>query len=218
MRVAADAKVLVFARAPEAGATKTRLIPCLGAAGAAALQRILIERALRTALAAGIGEVELWCAPTAQQAQFARYRRQFGIAAASQCAGDLGDRMLHASACALANCARVIIIGTDCPALTSIELQSAARALDEHDAVLIPAEDGGYVLIGLNSTVPRLFEAIPWGGDDVMRMTRDRMRLLGWTWAELPVSWDVDRPADFARLAASGLIPDLQQLISAPAT
>ena len=84
MRVAADAKVLVFARAPEAGATKTRLIPCLGAAGAAALQRILIERALRTALAADIGDVELWCAPTAQHAQFARYSRQFGVAAASQ--------------------------------------------------------------------------------------------------------------------------------------
>ena len=216
--VATDTKVLVFARAPEAGAAKTRLIPCLGAAGAAALQRILIERALRTALAAGIGEVELWCAPTAQHAEFSRHRRQFGIAAASQCAGDLGDRMLHASRTALAGCARVIIIGTDCPALTSSELQSAARALEKHDAVVIPAEDGGYVLIGLGGADPCLFEDIPWGGTDVMRITRERMRCLGWSWAELPASWDVDRPADFARLAASGLIPDLQQVCSVAGT
>ena len=216
--MAADTKVLVFARAPEAGAAKTRLIPCLGAAGAAALQRILIERALRTALAAAIGEVELWCAPTAEHAQFVWYRTQFGIATATQCIGDLGERMLHASATALAKCTRVIIIGTDCPALTSTELQSAARALEAHDAVLIPAEDGGYVLIGLNAAAPHLFEGIPWGGDDVLQTTRDRLRHLGWNWAELPASWDVDRPADFARLAASGLIPDLREAISMGAT
>ena len=215
--MAAKTKVLVFARAPEAGAAKTRLIPCLGAAGAAALQGILIERALRTALAAGIGEVELWCAPTAQHAQFARHCRQLGIASATQCAGDLGARMLDASVTALGECARVIIIGTDCPALTSSELQSAARALEKHDAVVIPAEDGGYVLIGLRGAVPRLFEDIPWGGNDVMRITRERMRSLGWSWAELPASWDVDRPADFDRLAASGLIPNLQQVLAAPA-
>src|SRR6185295_14545204 len=83
-------KVLVFARAPEPGAAKTRLIPLLGPERAAALQRVLIERALRTALASGVGEVELWCAPSALHPQLVRCCREFGVASANQCEGDLG--------------------------------------------------------------------------------------------------------------------------------
>lgn len=214
---AADTRVLVFARAPEPGAAKTRLIPLLGPERAAALQHLLIERALQTALESGIGEVELWCAPSAQHPVFAQYRRQFGIAARSQCEGNLGARMLQALITTLASAACVIIIGADCPALTAAALQRAAQALREHhEAVLIPAEDGGYVLIGLKRWDARLFEDIAWGSGSVMAATRERLKILGWRWLELAPSWDVDRPADFERLAASGLIPNLRIALAMP--
>jgi len=206
----ADTRIIVFARAPEPGAVKTRLIPLLGAARAAALQQILIERALSTALAAGVGPVELWCAPSAQHPLLARYTERQGIAAVSQCNGDLGARMLHAAMTALASAPRVIIIGCDCPALTAGDLQRAAAALTgRYDAVLIPAEDGGYVLLGLARGNAQLFADVAWGTDQVMITTRKRLAALNWRWLEFPSLWDVDRPADFERLAVSGLIPGL---------
>ncbi len=216
---AADTRIIVFSRAPEPGAAKTRLIPLLGAERAAALQRVLIERALSTALAAGVGVVELWCAPSAQHPLLMRCAERHGIGAVSQCSGDLGARMLHAAVTALASAPRVIIIGADCPVLTAGDLQHAAAALaGHHDAVLIPAEDGGYVLIGLKRWDARLFTDIAWGTNQVMNATRGRLAALNWRWLELPPAWDVDRPADFERLAASGLIPDLEQAIGTPQT
>ncbi len=214
-----DTRILVFARAPEPGAAKTRLIPLLGAGRAAALQRLLIDRALSTALAARVGPVELWCAPSAQHPQLAQCAARHGVGAASQCDGDLGARMLHAAVTALAITPHVIMIGADCPALTAADLQRVAAALaSDFDAVLIPAEDGGYVLIALKWWDARLFDGIAWGSDSVMAATRERLDGLGWRWCELAPSWDVDRPADFARLAASGLIPDLEQALRAPQT
>jgi uncharacterized protein len=214
--VETDTRVIVFARAPVPGATKTRLIPLLGAERAAALQQMLIERALTTAREAAIGQVELWCAPSALDPLWTSCTRRHGIDAVSQCDGDLGARMQHAAAAALAATPRVIIIGTDCPALTAADLRHAAAMLDEHhEAVLIPAEDGGYVLIGLKWWNPRLFSDIAWGSDQVLTTTRARLMELHWRWHELPVSWDIDRPPDFARLRASGLIPELDDTINA---
>ena len=88
-----------------------------------------------------------------------------------------------------------VIIGTASPALTAADLQRAARSLDRHhDAVVIPAADAGYVLVGLKRCDARLFGDIAWGGKDVMATTRERLAVLGWRWYELPSSWDVDRP------------------------
>jgi glycosyltransferase A (GT-A) superfamily protein (DUF2064 family) len=95
--------------------------------------------------------------------------------------------------------------------LTSGDLRRAAAALVEHhDAVLIPAEDGGYVLIGLKWWNAGIFTDIVWGTGQVMTATRERLAALNWRWLELPSRWDIDRPADFERLAASGLISDLE--------
>ena len=124
--------------------------------------------------------------------------------------------MLHAALAGLAVTPSVLIIGSDCPALSAGDLQRAAVALaNQHDAVLVPAEDGGYVLIGLKWWDARLFSDIAWGTDQVMAATRERLTLLNWRWLEFASSWDVDRPADYERLAASGLIPDLESVIAA---
>jgi glycosyltransferase A (GT-A) superfamily protein (DUF2064 family) len=94
------------------------------------------------------------------------------------------------------------LIGTDCPALTPGDLADAAAALARADVVLVPAEDGGYVLVGLAAPRPALFEGIAWGTSDVMRRTRERIAAGGWTSRELALRWDVDRPADLERVAA----------------
>lgn len=195
-----DALTIVFAKAPQAGAVKTRLIPLLGAEGAAALHRQLVHRTLFTATSASLGPVELHAAPGINDAFLQDSARRFGVALAPQRGGDLGARMSNAFDDGLARHGRVIIIGTDCPVLTVQHLQHAEAALAAgEDAVLIPAEDGGYALIGLTRCDNRLFENITWGGDSVLAATRERLKVLKWRWRELETLWDIDRPEDYRR-------------------
>lgn len=200
------ALVIVFAKAPRAGEVKTRLIPLLGADGAAALHAQLLHRTLVTATNAGLGPVELHGAPDEHDPALRECARRFGIAVLPQTGDDLGARMCHAFDEALARHARVILIGTDCPVLTEDHLRNAHAALDPaqggNDAVLIPAEDGGYALIGLKRCDARLFDSIAWGGDNVLAATRARLKTLGWRWHELETLWDVDRPEDYRRWSA----------------
>ncbi len=124
------------------------------------------------------------------------------MALTTQATGDLGARMLSAFDRVVPNRGATLLIGSDCPALTPEHLREAAAALAAgRDAVFGPAEDGGYVLVGLLRASPRVFEGIEWGGPDVMCETRARLAALGWRWHELAELWDVDRPADLARLA-----------------
>jgi uncharacterized protein len=109
-----------------------------------------------------------------------------------------------------------VLIGSDCPALRPADLRAAARALREGaDAVLAPAEDGGYPLIGLRRVSRRLFDGIAWGGPQVLAQTRRRLKALGWRWKELRTLWDVDRPEDVARLRRSRLLVSKLRPISA---
>jgi rSAM/selenodomain-associated transferase 1 len=204
----ASALLVVFARAPRPGEAKTRLVPLLGPQGAAALQAQLTERALATARAAALGAVELRCAPDAEEPFFRACAQRYGVRLAAQGGGDLGARMLRACAAALADHEHVLLIGSDCPAMTTRYLRRAQRALrDGRDAVLGPAADGGYVLLGLARLDPRLFAGIEWGTERVLAQTRARLAALGWRWLELPALWDVDRPEDYEKLVCSGLLP-----------
>jgi rSAM/selenodomain-associated transferase 2/rSAM/selenodomain-associated transferase 1 len=192
--------IAVFSKAPRAGESKTRLIPALGAAAAARLQRRLCLRSLDLACRAANGKVTLWAAPDHRQRFFRAVQAQRGIALRSQTGSDLGERMANAFA---AHAGPLLLIGSDCPALTEAHLAAAATALhDGHDAVFIPAEDGGYVLVGLRRPQPKLFEGIAWGSEKVMAQTRERLIALGLRWAEPAMLWDVDRPKDLPRLAA----------------
>lgn len=198
-------RLLVFARAPVPGLVKTRLIPALGAAGAAALHGRLLERTLATACAAAPGRVELWCTPDTGAPAFAAAAEHWGVTLQRQPPGDLGARMHAALAAALDRGTRALLIGCDCPALTAADLEQAFAALDADDVVLGPAADGGYVLVGARRLSPLLFTGIDWGGPRVLRQTRARLVALGWRWHELRTLWDVDRPEDLARLAEVGL-------------
>ena len=199
--------ILVFAKAPIPGEVKTRLIPALGAAGAAALHERLVDRTLATAAAAAVGPVELCCAPDASHPVLAALAAAHGAILTEQGPGDLGDRMHAAFRRALAGAPAAIAIGCDCPALAPRHLREAALALDDgYDATLAPAEDGGYVLIGLTHAAATLFDRVRWGEPSVMAQTRERLAALGWRWRELETLWDVDRPEDYERLLASGLL------------
>lgn len=206
---AADAgtAVVIFAKAPTPGAVKTRLVPLLGAEGAAALHARLVKRTLETAHAASFRRIELHGAPDIDDPFFRFCAGHFAAVLMAQAGADLGMRMLAAFQSALAACPRVLLLGSDCPALTARHLRQADRALrDGADAVLVPCEDGGYAMIGLRRVDTRLFEGIAWGGDSVMEDTRARLLQLGWSWRELDTLWDVDRPEDYARLIKSGLL------------
>jgi rSAM/selenodomain-associated transferase 1 len=203
--------VAILARAPVAGQAKTRLIAALGAEGAAALQHWLLQRTVAMALAASVGPVTLWCAGELQHPVFASCRAQ-NVTLRPQPEGTLGERMLTALQASPAT-AGSLVIGTDCPALRAADLRVAALSLQHHDAVVFPAEDGGYVLIGMKAPIPEAFSAIDWGTDRVMAQTRARLRSLQCTWAEPLTLWDVDRPDDLARLFA--LCPDVQTAITA---
>ena len=198
----APVHVAILAKAPVAGLAKTRLAPALGARGAARLQRRLTRIALATALDAGVGPVTLWCAPDAGHRYFRALRRACGVRCLPQPEGDLGARMHAAFA---RHCAHgpALLVGTDCPALTPAHLRRAADALRAGaEAVFHPAEDGGYVLVGLARPRPALFEGVAWSTERVMAQTRERARGLGLVPRELETLWDVDLPGDLPRLAA----------------
>lgn len=197
-------RIAILARAPVAGHAKTRLIPALGAQGAARLQRSFTRDALGVAREAELGEVVLWCAPDATHRFFRALQRTTGIRCSDQPDGDLGARMLRAAMpTSVADEAQsVLIIGTDCPALRPHHLRAAAAALQAVDAVFIPADDGGYVLVGLQRPQPALFTGMTWSTDRVMAETRERAASLALTIRELPTLWDVDTPADLQRFQA----------------
>jgi len=193
--------IAVLAKAPVPGLAKTRLAPALGDEGAAALQERLTARAVATACAAEIGPVILWATPDPSHASFRTLAERHPISLATQPDSDLGARMLAAIAAANGP---ALVIGTDCPALTPDHLLVAAAHLRNGiDAVLIPAEDGGYVLIGMRKPQPALFADMTWSTDSVAAETRRRMARSNLSWREPVRLWDVDRPEDLARLDPS---------------
>jgi uncharacterized protein len=190
-------RLIVFARAPAPGLVKRRLIPALGSAGAAALYRRLARTCLMHAIHAAPGEVELWCAPDVRHPFFDACRRELALTLHRQRGEDLGERM----AAALRRGLPALLMGSDCPDLLPSDLQEAAAALAQGcDAVLGPALDGGYVLVGLSRYDALLFRDIPWGTDQVLEHTRARLHQLGWRWHELTPRADIDRPEDLHRL------------------
>ena len=200
--------VAILARVPVPGQAKTRLIPTLGAAGAARLQAWLLQRTLALAREARLGAVSLWYAGDSRQLALPP-TGALTLTIREQPEGDLGWRMLTALRESMAP-GGVLIIGTDCPALTPRHLRDAAEAMRHHDAVVIPAEDGGYVLIGMRAPAGPVFDGVEWGSERVMAQTRQRLQEHGLSWCEAEPLWDVDRPEDLSRLFA--LCPEARSI------
>lgn len=204
--------VIVMAKAPRAGLAKTRLAPQLSAAGAARLAAVMLRHALCAAADAGLGPVVLCAAPDEHDAQLQAAAGEVAATLWPQGDGDLGARLSRAAERGLTQADALLLMGTDAPALDAAMLRSAAQALLQHDAVLVPAADGGYVLLGLRRTAPALFEGIAWSTAEVLEQTRQALRGLGWSHTELATVHDVDEPADLVHVpsgwwAEAGLPP-----------
>lgn len=195
-----DSALLIFSRAPVTGQVKTRLQPALTPEQATEAHIELTRLTLARAFEPPLCPVILYCTPDDGHPFFRQCAREYPLTLAVQRGRDLGERMHLALSDALSRYRRVLLMGCDCPSLQAGDLRQALAALKQgYDAVMAPAEDGGYVLIGLNKPCPGLFTGIRWGSEQVMVSTRQRARRLGLRWYELATQWDVDRIDDWIR-------------------
>jgi rSAM/selenodomain-associated transferase 2/rSAM/selenodomain-associated transferase 1 len=193
-------RLILFARFPVAGMVKTRLIPALGAKGAAALHRRLVLRTLRTAHAVCQSQdVELEIRFAGDDANPVQHWLGDGWLCRPQCEGDLGQRMAGAFADSFRKGSpATVIIGSDCPSLTPEILAVAFESLKANPVVFGPATDGGYYLIGLTRLVPELFQGIAWGTETVLAQSLAILSRNGCKPALLLPLDDLDRPEDVA--------------------
>ncbi len=196
-------RTVIMAKAPVAGFAKTRLIPALGSEGAARLAQRMLQHTLATALASKLGTVELCAAPDKSDPAWHMQHIPADIAWSAQGEGDLGARMARAAQRALDDSESVILIGTDCPSITTDILRAAAIALQDHDASLVPTFDGGYALLGLKRFDARLFDAMVWSTNTVASETLARMLQIGWQAKVLATLHDIDEPDDIRWLPES---------------
>ena len=197
-------RLVIFAKAPLAGLAKTRLIPALGAEGAAALARRMLSHTLAQALAVNAQAVELCMSPGPSDPAWKSVTLPQSVECIDQGEGDLGARMSRAMDRALTQRqGPVLLMGTDCPSLSNARIAEAGRQLEQHDAVLMPAADGGYVLIGLRAPCPSLFTDMVWSTSTVAFETLRRMASLSLRVWQGPMLYDIDEPADLNHLPAA---------------
>lgn len=196
MAVDPSAVLLIqFARKPREGEVKTRMMPQLSAAQACQLHTQLLTWTCDALLASGAGDVQL-CVTELDHPVFDSCLRR-GVASLSlQCQGDLGERMYAAIRAGLTRYAKVILVGSDCPAIDSAYINRAVEALDSNQVVLGPAMDGGYVLIGAAVIKESLFAGMAWGTDSVYQQTVNALDEAGLVWRALESLADIDRPED----------------------
>lgn len=196
--------LIIMAKAPIPGFVKTRLIPALGAEGAALLAGRMFRHTIEVACQTTVfSHLTVCVTPEISHPAFDPFRDTLiatgdscKIEITSQGQGDLGSRMQRAFERALVSADAAVMIGTDAPCMTAADLDRAACDLQRHDAVFIPALDGGYTLIGLQTVVHEVFSGVPWSTADVMLTTRQRLASLGWRWHEYEPMADVDEPQD----------------------
>lgn len=198
--MAKPCRILIMAKAPMAGYCKTRLIPALGANGAAALARAMLRSTVRMALQAQAENIEICieicAAPSARHSAWGTVRLHPALRWSEQGEGDLGARMYRAARRAQDAGEHVVLIGTDCPEMRASHLLRAIADLKTHAASLIPTLDGGYALLALQHPHPSLFENMPWSSNAVAAQTLQRARQLGWNIAIQPALHDIDQPED----------------------
>jgi len=200
----------VFCKPPIAGQVKTRLIPEYGAEGATRIYLQLAERTMQTvraACAALDAEASLWVAGNTSHPVVLDWANRFSLPIVQQSAGDLGAKMHDCLATLARGHERVLLVGTDCPALDVDHLQTATTALTpDCPWVFAPAEDGGYVLAGSNHPSAAPFRNIDWSTTKVMTQTRAALLAHALAWKELDTLWDVDEATDVKRALAAGLL------------
>ena len=198
-----ESVVIQFAKWPETGKVKTRLIPALGAGGACEAHVTLTAHVLTNLLASGQPVWFYWDRPLPQAPAVARpllaLMDEHPVQVDYQQGEDLGARMQAALAEGLAKHAKALVVGSDCPSVDADYIQQALTALAVADVVLGPSEDGGYVLIGARRLASGMLADIDWGTASVLTQTLERLAAAGLSATCLPPRWDVDEPEDWSR-------------------
>lgn len=195
-----DTVILLFAKAPISGSVNTRLIPDIGVEKATKLQYDLIHQRLLMLTKAKLCTVNLMCSPSLEDECFIDCQEKYPINSSLQVGADLGERMFNAVSMALQSYKYCIVIGTDAPALDEVLIGQAIETLRSNtDVVFVPAEDGGYVLLGLQQAFKFLFQEIEWGSAKVMQQSRQQLQENNVSCKELMTCWDVDRLEDYQR-------------------
>lgn len=192
-------RILLFAKSPVAGRVKTRLARSLGDAGAVFWYKRMVRRMLSRCLCmSDQAEVEIWTSPH-RDPWLQGLASRHGLRLRVQPPGDLGRKMAVAVNRSLAEASRVMIVGADCLGVTPADLRAADEALRAHALAIIPAEDGGYVLIGATRSIRPLVRGVAWGTPGVLQQTLRAATGAGVPCHLLPPRWDVDDAADLKR-------------------
>lgn len=204
--------VALYAKAPVRGKVKTRMQEVLGQDGALSLHKTLIRYVFSNLAESGLCPVQLWVAQAQSSAISYIKHEEFFVSIcnkrdiAYQKGESLGERMAYTARELLKASDYVVLVGSDCASVDAAYLEQALAALESGEQIVFgPAEDGGYVLLGLRNVPECLFAQVPWGEAEVMAKTRQNLKAAGLSWLELAPRWDVDRPQDLPRLA--GLMP-----------
>lgn len=195
-------RIIIFAKAPWPGLAKTRLIPALGAEGAAQLAQHMLSNTVTAAVAAAVGPVELCVTPAIDDPAWRGFEPDPAIIISHQGDGDLGQRMARAAQRALAQGQPTLLIGTDCAEMSAALLQQAAARLASSDSVIYPTADGGYALLGLTVFADALFCGIAWSTDSVAADTIAKMHVADWRVNIGATLHDIDTPDDLHWLDA----------------
>lgn len=189
-------RLIIFTKAAQPGFSKTRLIPALGKRGAAKLAEKMLMHTLNESVKADVGPVEMCVTPPPTEPVWKDFAIINKLKLSAQGNGDLGERLSRVTKRIVENGESIIIIGTDCIELTAIHLKQALNSLRYFDSILIPAIDGGYVLLGLNFFHPSIFESVKWSTNTTCNDTINQLRKLGRTVQSFPSLRDIDEPMD----------------------
>jgi rSAM/selenodomain-associated transferase 2/rSAM/selenodomain-associated transferase 1 len=193
-------RIVIIAKAPIEGFAKTRLIPALGIQGAADVAKKLLQHTINQVAEAQLNSVELCVAPDKNHAAWQEVKIPNQFIITNQIQGDLGARLAEVTKRTIDAEEAVILIGTDCPSIDAKLLEKVALLLEEKDTVIIPATDGGYVLLALNYFDKTLFTNISWSTETVYAETINRIESLNWNYISLPAMHDIDTEDDLKNL------------------
>jgi len=192
--------IIVFCKAPILNQVKTRLMPNLTAQQAVDAHIELSNRTLELVTSSQLSPIELWCSPDNGHVYFEECVNKYQVSLHEQCDGDLGAKMYHAIRSGLERAEHVVLIGSDCPSFMASDFEQAIEALTKgFDIVLGPAEDGGYVLIGMSRPYQQLFQDITWGSNLVLLKTKHKIKEEQLKLFETQSQWDVDYFTDWLR-------------------
>lgn len=199
-----NSRIILLTRAPEPGQVKTRLISSLGAEEAAAIYRQFLEQTLEMLGKARLAPLIIYCSPSTAHPWFQKAMTRYGASLHQQSTGDLGQRMDDAIKTTLVDSESCVLVGGDCPTLQASDIDQALSALaNNSEAVLGPALDGGYYLLGAKRALTACLTEIEWSSpavftETVKRLDRDRI-----IWHRLSVRDDIDTMEDYERYLTS---------------